>query len=68
MEVGTPPTVSIASPVDQMLFLANDTIALQGSGLDGTGEALADSALRWLIEFRHDDHLHPYASIQGGTG
>jgi len=48
-----------------MSFVANDTIILQGTGLDGDGAVLPDAAFQWIVEFRHDDHLHPYARFDG---
>lgn len=57
--VGTPPTLSIVTPVDGALFQAGDVIHYTGTAFDSAGTALPATAYSWSILFHHDTHVHP---------
>lgn len=60
IQVGTPPTVIISSPVSNDTYKAGDTIEYSGSGTDASGSILPDSAFITDVVFHHDTHIHPF--------
>ena len=63
--VGTPPTVSITSPLDQSLFLAGDSIAFQSIASDDG--SLTAANFSWRVVMLHDSHTHPAAGPFNGA-
>lgn len=71
ISVGAPPTAQILVPTGGSLFQAGDVIPYSGSGLDGSGNPLPESAYSWLILFHHESHVHPaggpFTGVTGGV-
>lgn len=69
IQVGTPPTITISSPINNASYKAGDTISYSGSGTDSSGQNLPDSAFTTDIVFHHDTHIHPFLGpIQSKSG
>lgn len=60
IQAGTPPSLTIASPVDQSKYKAGDTINYSATGSDRNGQALPDSGFTTEIIFHHLTHTHPF--------
>lgn len=60
IQVGTPPTVTITSPIDQTLYNAGDTFTYSASGTDASGSALLSNDFTTNIVLHHDTHIHPF--------
>ncbi len=65
--VGSSPTATIQSPMDQGFFVAGDVINFSGDGTDPEDGPLPASAFSWTIDFLHDGHVHPDDSFTGIT-
>lgn len=66
--VGMPPIVSLDEPMDGSLFRAGDQISFAGSATDPDG-VLGDANYEWIVEFLHNEHLHPaLGPLNGPTG
>ena len=64
--VGTPPLLTISSPVEGTRFAVGDYFTLTGSAVDSiTGQQLPPSFLSWEVRQHHDDHYHPFLSATG---
>ena len=57
--VGSPPTVTIDSPVAGTYFRAGDIVAFNGHATDAEDGTLPPSALNWNVVFHHAEHIHP---------
>lgn len=69
IQVGTPPTVAVTSPVDSSNYKAGDTIYYSAEGTDSDGNPLPDSAFETEVLFHHGIHFHPFlAPTEGGSG
>ncbi|MEK7150828.1 MAG: PQQ-dependent sugar dehydrogenase, partial [Patescibacteria group bacterium] len=69
IQVGVPPVVYINTPSNNSLYRAGDTIFWSGSGTDGAGFDLPDSAFFTEVIFHHDTHIHPFLGpIQEKSG
>lgn len=55
-----PPTATISSPVDNMMYNAGDTIHYAAEATDPEDGVLSDTAFSWTIIFHHDTHTHPF--------
>lgn len=66
IEVGVAPEPEIIAPLDGSLFRAGDTIMLEGTAVDPDG-TLGSSSYSWLVQFVHNNHLHPEFGPVGGT-
>lgn len=53
------PQPLILSPADGSLYAAGDTLYFKGLAQDHEDGLLPPSALRWRLDFHHDDHSHP---------
>ncbi len=60
IQVGIPPTLTIATPVNNSKYNAGDTIFYAASGQDGAGRDLPDSAFITEVRFHHQTHFHPF--------
>jgi glucose/arabinose dehydrogenase/PKD repeat protein len=63
--VGRPPTATILTPTNGILFRAGDAIGYSGSGSDPEDGTLPASAFSWTILFHHDTHVHPGGVVTG---
>ena len=61
----TAPTPTIASPRSSDSFSVGQSITVRGSATDAEDGTLPGTSLRWTVQIRHNDHVHPYAT---GTG
>jgi glucose/arabinose dehydrogenase/PKD repeat protein/fibronectin type 3 domain-containing protein len=68
ISVGTPPTATINSPADGLVFRAGDVINYSGDATDQEDGTLPASAYTWNIDFLHDNHVHPGTGITGVKG
>ena len=55
--VGTPPRVTITSPVEGSLFRGNDAISYSATAT--VSGNIEDATFEWTIRFLHDQHSHP---------
>lgn len=53
------PQPLILSPADGSRYVAGDTLFFKGMAEDNEDGLLPASALRWRLDFHHDDHTHP---------
>ena len=69
ISIGTPPKakLTLTNPPGAAGFRAGDALVFRGSATQG-GVALPKSALSWLVEFVHNDHVHPIANVTGARG
>jgi PKD repeat protein len=67
ISVGNPPSVTILSPQNGLVFRAGDTIAFSGAAFDSENRPLAASAYTWNIDFLHEGHVHPGLLATGTT-
>jgi glucose/arabinose dehydrogenase/PKD repeat protein len=63
--VGSPPTATILTPTNGILFRAGDAIGYSGSATDPEDGTLPASAFTWTILFHHDTHVHPGGVVTG---
>lgn len=60
VQIGSPPVLTVTSPVDQSSFSAGQPITYSAVATQGgTGNNLPNSAFSWNIRFKHDNHTHP---------
>ena len=60
IQVGTPPTVNIISPIDGDEFFVGEILHLKGEAFYGNGTSVNDSMLEWEVIKHHSDHYHPF--------
>src|SRR5262249_21712780 len=65
IRVGNPPTATILTPTNGILFRAGDSIAFSGDATDPEDGTLPASAFTWTILFHHDSHVHPGGTVTG---
>jgi glucose/arabinose dehydrogenase len=65
--VGSPPTVSITSPIAGTTFAVGQLFTLVGSGVDSKGNILDADSLYWEVQQHHGGHFHPFHSDFGTT-
>ncbi|MDZ4747194.1 MAG: PQQ-dependent sugar dehydrogenase [Saprospiraceae bacterium] len=53
------PEPEIITPTEGTLYRAGDTLFFSGHAPDAEEGELAPTALRWKIDFHHDEHTHP---------
>ncbi|WP_330186116.1 PA14 domain-containing protein [Dactylosporangium sp. AC04546] len=69
IQVGTPPTVTIAAPVDGARYDSGDTITYNVFGNDAAGFDVSDGDLRTEVFLHHNTHLHPFVGpLTGRVG
>jgi glucose/arabinose dehydrogenase/PKD repeat protein len=66
--VGTPPTVTMDSPVDGATFAVGELFWLNATATDSAGQMLGATSLTWEMRQHHDTHWHPYLSPTEGNG
>ena len=62
----TKPTATIHAPANNAFFIGNQTVNLQGSGLDGQ-DAAGALQYRWEVDILHNTHVHPSSSVSTGA-
>jgi glucose/arabinose dehydrogenase/chitodextrinase len=62
--VGNAPVATLSAPLDGATFRAGDLIVYSGDATDAD-ETLPLSAYTWTIDFLHDGHVHPVATVNG---
>jgi glucose/arabinose dehydrogenase len=63
-----PPTATILSPADGMLYTAGTAISYSGGASDPEDGPLGASRFTWEIVFHHDTHTHPFIGpVSGAT-
>ena len=60
IQVGTPPTVTIFSPLDGSTYKAGDNILCNVFGTDGNGTDSNDNNISTDIILHHNTHIHPF--------
>jgi PKD repeat protein len=69
IQVGIPPTLTVAAPTEGQLYRAGDTITYNASATDGAGLDLNDAAIQTVVRLHHDNHYHPFVGpLTGRTG
>jgi glucose/arabinose dehydrogenase len=69
VQVGTPPTVLINTPIAGTTYKAGSTISYSASGTDSNNSVLPDNAFITNVVFHHDTHIHPFLGpIQSKSG
>ena len=60
IQVGVPPTLTVAAPTDGALYRAGDTVSYSATAVDVAGRTLADTAFTTEVRFHHGTHVHPF--------
>ncbi len=60
------PVAFIAEPHEGAVYRAGETLVFSGSAEDPEEGELPSAAMRWLIDFHHDDHTHPALAPTSG--
>ncbi|GAA3453141.1 PA14 domain-containing protein [Dactylosporangium matsuzakiense] len=69
IQVGTPPVVRIAAPVDGSAYNAGDTITYNAFGNDAAGYDVSDGDIKTEVFLHHNTHVHPFAGpLTGRVG
>ncbi|GAA2610891.1 hypothetical protein GCM10010399_47210 [Dactylosporangium fulvum] len=69
IQVGSPPTVAIAAPVDGSRYNSGDTITYNAFGTDAAGFDVSDGDLKTEVFLHHNTHLHPFVGpLTGRVG
>jgi PKD repeat protein len=69
VQVGIPPSVTVAAPTVGALYRAGDSIYDSASAVDAAGHPLPDDALSTEVRFHHGTHVHPFLGpLTGGVG
>jgi hypothetical protein len=55
-----PPTAMIISPAHGTLYTAGTTVSFSGAASDPEQGALGAAHFTWVVQFHHDDHVHPH--------
>jgi glucose/arabinose dehydrogenase len=69
IQVGTPPTVRIAAPVDGSAYNSGDTITYNAFGNDAAGFDVSDGDIKTEVFLHHNTHIHPFVGpLTGRVG
>jgi glucose/arabinose dehydrogenase len=69
VQVGIPPTLTVALPEDGALYRAGDTITYNAFASDAAGFDLDDGGIKTEIRLHHGTHYHPFAGpLTGRAG
>jgi glucose/arabinose dehydrogenase len=60
VQVGTPPVVTIGSPVENDEYRAGDEISITSHAIDAAGLDLNDANIKTEVILHHDTHIHPF--------
>jgi hypothetical protein len=58
--VDAPPAPVILTPKEGKLYKAGQTLSFKGAATDAEDGKLPASAYSWRVDFRHDEHFHPF--------
>lgn len=61
------PVGTILTPASGTIYRGGDVISFSGSATDQEDGTLPASAFQWIIDFHHDQHIHPGPTIQPGS-
>jgi glucose/arabinose dehydrogenase len=64
IQAGTPPTITIASPINNATYKAGDTISYVASAKDSDNNTLPADAFRTEVLFHHSTHQHPFMLLE----
>ena len=59
------PVLTIGQPLPTQRYAAGERLSFAGAGVDAEDGDLAPAALRWRVDFHHDDHTHPVTREAG---
>jgi hypothetical protein len=69
VQVGIPPTLTVAAPVDGALYRAGNTITYNAFASDAAGFDLNDADIKTVVRLHHGTHYHPFAGpLTGRAG
>lgn len=69
IQVGIPPTLTVAAPTDGALYRAGDTITYNAFASDAAGFDLDDGDIKTVVRLHHGTHYHPFAGpLTGRAG
>lgn len=69
VQVGTPPTLTVAAPTAGALYRAGDTITYNAFASDAAGFDLDDGAIKTEVRLKHGNHYHPFVGpLTGRAG
>ena len=69
IQVGTPPTLTVAAPTEGQLYRAGDTITYNAFATDAAGFDVNDANIKTTIRLHHGTHFHPFAGpLLGRSG
>jgi glucose/arabinose dehydrogenase len=60
VQVGMPPTLTVAAPAEGTLYRAGDTITYNAFAQDAAGFDLNDAAIKTEVRLHHGTHFHPF--------
>jgi PKD repeat protein len=60
IQVGIPPTLTVAAPTEGQLYRAGDTITYNAFAADGAGFDLNDAGISTVVRLHHGTHYHPF--------
>ncbi|MFL5751946.1 MAG: Ig-like domain-containing protein, partial [Bacteroidia bacterium] len=60
------PVATILTPANGTIYRAGDDINFSGDATDQEDGNLPASAFQWIIDFHHDQHIHPGPTITPG--
>ncbi|SCL34098.1 Glucose/arabinose dehydrogenase, beta-propeller fold [Micromonospora rhizosphaerae] len=60
IQVGIPPTLTVAAPTEGMLYRAGDTITYNAFASDAAGFDLNDANIKTEVRLHHGTHYHPF--------
>jgi len=69
VQVGIPPTLTVATPTEGQLYRAGDTITYNAFASDAAGFDLNDANIKTVVRLHHGSHYHPFAGpLTGRAG
>ncbi|MFI5910028.1 PA14 domain-containing protein [Dactylosporangium sp. NPDC051541] len=69
IQVGTPPVVRIAAPVDGSAYNSGDTVTYNAFGNDAAGYDVSDGDIKTEVFLHHNTHVHPFVGpLTGRVG
>ncbi|GAA3210691.1 hypothetical protein GCM10010532_035020 [Dactylosporangium siamense] len=69
VQVGAPPTVQVAAPVDGALYTSGDTITYNAFGTEAAGYDVSDGDIKTEVFLHHNTHIHPFVGpLTGRVG
>lgn len=69
IQVGVPPTLTVATPAEGQLYRAGDTISYNAFATDAAGFDLNDAGIKTVVRLHHGTHYHPFVGpLTGRAG